>query len=232
MTPDPLPAYRGDAEADAAWQRVLAAHCAVDEDIYPGIAHRLLASGVAGVALEVGGGYGPLAVELAKAGVASIVADLSPDAWDSLNATTVQADAVGLPFADESFDAVSAINCLYFVADPVAAVREARRVLRPGGWFVASSPARTNDPELEGIDPRWGQVSSFDAEDSPEVVAAVFDDIDVDRWDITAFRLPDEAAVRDYMVGFRVPEPDAATAKAGWPLSITKRGAQVWARKH
>ena len=38
-----------------------------------------------------------------------------------------------LPFADQSFDAVLAINALQFAVAPAAAVREIHRVLRPGG---------------------------------------------------------------------------------------------------
>ena len=46
----------------------------------------------------------------------------------------------GLPFEDETFDVVVAGELLEHVRDPAALVREARRVLRPGGTFVGSVP--------------------------------------------------------------------------------------------
>jgi SAM-dependent methyltransferase len=45
-----------------------------------------------------------------------------------------------LPFPDASFDGVVLKDLLEHVADPVAVVGEARRVLRPGGRVFASSP--------------------------------------------------------------------------------------------
>jgi SAM-dependent methyltransferase len=45
-----------------------------------------------------------------------------------------------LPFPDASFDGVVMKDLLEHVADPVAVVRESRRVLRPGGHVFASSP--------------------------------------------------------------------------------------------
>jgi SAM-dependent methyltransferase len=45
-----------------------------------------------------------------------------------------------LPFPDASFDGVVLKDLLEHVADPVAVVAEARRVLRPGGRVFASSP--------------------------------------------------------------------------------------------
>ncbi len=47
-----------------------------------------------------------------------------------------QADAADLPFGDESFDAVVCQFGLMFVPDKARAVREAYRVLKPGGTFL------------------------------------------------------------------------------------------------
>lgn len=46
------------------------------------------------------------------------------------------ADAYGLEFEDESFDVVHAHQLLQHLTDPVAAVREMRRVLRAGGLLA------------------------------------------------------------------------------------------------
>ncbi len=47
-----------------------------------------------------------------------------------------QADACALPFEDAQFDVVTCQFGLMFVPDKLLAMTEARRVLRPGGWFL------------------------------------------------------------------------------------------------
>jgi SAM-dependent methyltransferase len=62
-------------------------------------------------------------------------------ATERLGIETLWADVEsGLPFDDESFDVAVAGEVLEHLADPVAAVAQVRRILRPGGVFVGSVP--------------------------------------------------------------------------------------------
>jgi SAM-dependent methyltransferase len=54
----------------------------------------------------------------------------------------VVADVRALPFADATFDVVTARHMLYHVPDVGAALTEMRRVLKPGGRFLAVTNAR------------------------------------------------------------------------------------------
>jgi SAM-dependent methyltransferase len=65
------------------------------------------------------------------------------------------ADVRKLPFEAASFDIVCSQNVLFFISDPDAAVREFRRVLRPGGRLLIALRHRTmltnipEDPRLQ-----------------------------------------------------------------------------------
>ena len=60
----------------------------------------------------------------------------------------VDAPAEALPFEDASFDTVVSTMVLCTVADPVAALREVRRVLRPGGRFLFIEHVRADSSRL------------------------------------------------------------------------------------
>jgi SAM-dependent methyltransferase len=93
--------------------------------------------------LDVGCRYGALTRAYLKGNhVVGIDVDrLALDDAARLGIETQWVDAEeGLPFEDGSFDVVVAGELLEHVRDPATLVREARRVLRPGGTFVGSVP--------------------------------------------------------------------------------------------
>jgi SAM-dependent methyltransferase len=215
-----------DDERLAAWRRVYERHLIVD-DVYPEISRRIVDHGARRFA-ELGGGRGPIAALASAEGVSTVVVDLDETMLAETCRPAVRGDLAALPFATGSVDAAAAVNCLYFLADPTVGIREAHRILASGGLFVASAPSRWNDPELEGIDPRWGRPSPFDSEDAPELVRDVFANVEVQVWNVVAYDLPDEQAIRDYLHGINVPGWEAKAAAITPPLQITKRGAHVW----
>jgi ubiquinone/menaquinone biosynthesis C-methylase UbiE len=63
----------------------------------------------------------------------------------------VPAPAEALPFADDSFDTVTATLVLCTVEDQATALAEVRRVLRPGGRLLFAEHVRASDPRIA----RW-----------------------------------------------------------------------------
>jgi ubiquinone/menaquinone biosynthesis C-methylase UbiE len=61
-------------------------------------------------------------------------------------ATLVRASAQALPFPDASFDTVVSTVVLCSVPDQDEALREIRRVLRPGGQLLFAEHVRSDDP--------------------------------------------------------------------------------------
>ncbi|HEX6255738.1 MAG TPA: ubiquinone/menaquinone biosynthesis methyltransferase [Euzebyales bacterium] len=91
------------------------------------------------VVLDLAGGTGALAAAVAARGADAVVADLSHEMVrvgmarvPAVRAWTV-ADALRLPLADASVDAVTIAFGLRNLNDTLAGLREMRRVVRPGG---------------------------------------------------------------------------------------------------
>ena len=138
----------------------------------------------------------------------------------------VLADMRMLPFRDGVFDEVTHLWCLYHVNDPVVAIREARRVLRSGGRYYASTAARNNDPAImwEGYPP-----TPFDAEEAEVIVSSVFEHAEPQYWDGRYFPLQTRDEVRAYCRHHYIPPERAEAVEV--PLWLTKRGVLVRATR-
>ncbi len=93
--------------------------------------------------LDVGCGGGFLSNALAKSGLAVTGVDIAEDSikvaalYDVTKTVKyLTADAYHLPFADASFDVVTAMDFLEHVEDPEKVIQEFSRVLKPGGLFI------------------------------------------------------------------------------------------------
>ncbi len=140
-------------------------------------------------------------------------------------------DALSLPFAAETFPGVVSLYTLYFFTEPADVVREALRVLRPGGWFATCAPSRFDAPELSHVTPK-GEHDSFMAEDIPALMFEHFRDVHVNVWDFPALDLRDRDTVSGYLYSWYYPQLTRAEAaqraeQVDVPLKLTKRG--IWA---
>jgi 2-polyprenyl-6-hydroxyphenyl methylase/3-demethylubiquinone-9 3-methyltransferase len=98
------------------------------------------------VLVDLGCGGGLLAPHLAGKGYRHIGVDFLQSALEQARAhgvDAVLADVTRLPFASGCADVVSAGELLEHVDDVPATVREACRILRPGGWLVLDTLNRT-----------------------------------------------------------------------------------------
>jgi SAM-dependent methyltransferase len=93
--------------------------------------------------LDVGCGSALTLVLAARRGATPSGLDISPGLLGIARERLPQADLregdmESLPFGDAAFDAVTGVNAFQFAGDPRRALREAARVVRPGGRVVAS----------------------------------------------------------------------------------------------
>jgi SAM-dependent methyltransferase len=224
------------ADYDSDPERFLSDSRHLHDDVHPYVAARFAAAGARQV-LDVGGGSGRLARLMPGLSMRCLLVDLSPTMLALAPRPAVRADGARLPVADGCFDAVAALYTLYHYEDPRQPVREARRVLRSGGLFAACAPARDSAPELADVVPDWGARSTFDAEDAPAVVAAVFgapgDRVEVDGWDgpLRTLSSPDQAAGFLRCHGMSDAAAHEAAVALDLPMTLTMRGCVLYATK-
>lgn len=119
---------------------------------------RLLELGVSGRVLDIGCGPGhiPLQLVTQKPELEVVGVDLSKSMLKiaeehkavCAHGDRVEfqvADAKGLDFPDDSFDTVCSNSILHHIPDPVPFLREAWRVLKPGGVFLIRDLFRPED---------------------------------------------------------------------------------------
>lgn len=142
--------------------------------------------------LDFGCGQGQLALLFASKGLANSVTGIDIDtaalarAQAALDAHPEYADTVrfingdesGMPVADESFDLITAFDCMEHVIDPAGILNDWARVLRPGGralieWYPFKGPW---GPHMEALIPvPWAHVL-FGEKAMFRTAATIYDD--------------------------------------------------------
>ena len=102
--------------------------------VYNDIYDRIAAARVEGTTLEIGGGIGQFKLRFPDV----IATDIQSAPW--LDLVT---DAQHLPFAAGSISNIVMVDVLHHIEFPLLFLREADRVLRPGGRLVMAEPAIT-----------------------------------------------------------------------------------------
>ena len=189
--------------------------------------------------LDVATGTGNIALRAAARGCTVVGLDLTPELFDTARQRAVrlgvtvewlEGDAEQLPFAASSFDRVLSAFGVQFAPRHQRVADELVRVLRPGGLIAVAAPSRHDSPELAHALP--STPLTFDAERAPALLAELFADVEVERWDAPLIDLPTRAAVRDYLIGKGVEPASAAAAadRATTPLTVIKHGTLCFAR--
>lgn len=102
-----------------------------------------------GTVIDIGAGCGWLAADLTRSGWQAAAVDVTVDGGDGLGGARhhgldmllARAEMEALPFASSSVDLAVFNAALHYARDPAAALREAARVVRPGGTIaVLDSP--------------------------------------------------------------------------------------------
>jgi len=118
--------------------------------------------------LDYGCGDGEVTQELARAtGAAVVGADISQVAVEACRRRGLRAEKLEfgrtLPFGDRSFDLVFMTEVIEHLVDPAGALKEVRRILKPHGYLILSTPNLACLPNrlllMIGVQPLFSEVS-------------------------------------------------------------------------
>src|SRR5438034_202745 len=136
-----------------------------DEKFYAKYADTLRPRAVGGKTLDVGCGVGQVVARLQQAGFEAYGVDVSEPNIERARTVCPRCrlyDGKTLPFPDQNFDSVGALNVLEHVDEPEEFLREVARVAKVGGRVIVSSPNffrvlgfRDYHPRMRGIGSKW-----------------------------------------------------------------------------
>jgi SAM-dependent methyltransferase len=154
--------------------------------------------------LDVGCGPGwfwTQSTDVVPTAIRLTLSDLSPGmvtiASDRVRSTTshvieasLEADAQDLPFDDQSFDVVVANFMLYHVPEPLKAIGEFARVLRPSGALLTATNGPGNLREMNevvnaifGVNQSHRSIDAFGSETGAAMLESAFDRVAWHRYD-------------------------------------------------
>jgi SAM-dependent methyltransferase len=185
---------------------------------------------VSGFVLDAGGGGGDIAAAVRRLGHSVVCIDISAKAVKearSKGLESCQGDLCALPYQENTFDFVLALDVLEHIEDDMVAIAETRRVLKKDGVLLANVPAF---PCLWGSnDVANGHFRRYKRKElEKKLKSAEFKIIKRFYWNFILF-LP-ALLLRRVKILLKISSDDVTVTKIDWLLKILLK-ADVWIAK-
>jgi ubiquinone/menaquinone biosynthesis C-methylase UbiE len=169
MNTEPSQEHRTQPRIAAVFDRAAATYDQVGPPFFAHFGHRLvelagcapgevvldIATGRGAALFPASAAVGPsghvIGIDIAPAMIAATRAEVA--ARGSANITLQPMDAAALDFDDATFDTVVCGFAVFYLPDPLAALREWQRVLKPDGRLAVSTWLDPFGPELQWLEP-------------------------------------------------------------------------------
>jgi SAM-dependent methyltransferase len=222
-----------EAEHEQIWGRCAGVYVRCVEGLTGAATEELLDAAEVGDGtqlLDVGAGPGTVIGPALARGASVCAVDLTPQMIDELRTRHPGVDArvanaTSLPFADESFDAVTMSFCVHHMAEPAAALTETWRVLRTGGRVAMTVWAPTDRLVAFGLG--YGGLSALSVE-LQQLHGAPLDNAEPGDYPVL---LTDagfvDVTVREVAVGWDVSDPTTVSDLFDRLLNLGSYGSDV-----